>query len=284
MRHLLAAILAGAILGALFLDKTLTATGSDYAALEETLRRYVQEADQDIFIHFEDLTTGTVVGIRDREPVPAGSTIKIPLVLYLYTLAKEGRVDLNEEISLLPEDFEDTEESWERELRPFTLRELAISAVQVSDNVATNALLRRLGRQNLYAFMRELGALVVPTGLGEGNRTSARDVAAFFKALLRFRSQTPRLGEEPLSFLYDTPFHDRLVAYLPRDLRVAHKVGTYRNTVADAGIVFLPGRPYLLTVFVRHPWRDEEDETAADRVIAEISYLIYEHQARLTGR
>lgn len=271
-------------MAAFFLDRALTANSGDHVALEETLRRYVREAPQDLYIYFEDLTTGTAVGIRDREPVPAGSTIKVPLVLYLYTLAREGRVDLDEEIRLLPEDFEDTDESWEPGLRPFTLRELAISTMQVSDNVATNALFRRLGRRNLYAFMQNRGAQVLPTGPGEGNRTCARDVAAYLKALLRFRAEARDLGEEPLSFLYDTPFHDRLVAYLPWDLRVAHKVGTYENTVADVGIVFLPGRPYVLSVFVRHPWRDEEDEAAADRTIAEISYLVYEHQSRLAGR
>lgn len=277
-------ILAGSLLAMVLLNKALMATSDEYAALEKALSRYVQGAPQDIHIHFEDLTTGTIIGIRDREPVPAGSTIKVPLVLYLYTLAKEGRIDLGEEISLLPEDFEDTEESWEPGLRPFTLRELAISAIQVSDNVATNALFRRLGRENLYDFMRREGVLVLPTGRGDDNRTCARDVAAHFKALLRFRAEAPELGDEPLSFLYDTLFHDRLVAYLPWDLRVAHKVGTYQNMVSDSGLVFLPGRPYVLSVFVRHPWRDEEDEVAADRTIAEVSYLVYEHQNRLAAR
>lgn len=276
-------ILAGAVTAALLLQRALTASGNEYAPLEETLNRYVQEADLDFHVYFEDLTTGAVIGIRDREPVPAGSTIKIPLVLYLYTLAREGRVDLSEEIGLQSEDFDHTGESWEPGLRPYTLRELAISALQVSDNVATNALFRRLGRDNLYAFMHNQGAEVQPTGPGEGNRSSARDVAAYFKVLLRFRAETPKLGEEPLGFLYETPFHDRLVAHLPWDLRVAHKVATYENVVGDAGIVFLPGRPYVLAVFVRHPWLDEEDEAAAGRAIAEVSYLVYEHQRRLAG-
>lgn len=275
------AVLAGALAAGLLLGQAMTASVGEHTALEETLRDYVKGTDLILYIHFEDLVTGATFGFRDREPVPAGSAIKVPLVLYLYTLARDGRVDLGEEIALQLEDFDHTGESREPGLRPFTLRELALAALEVSDNVATNALFRRLGRDNLYAFMRRQGALVMPTGPAGDNLTCARDVAAYFKALLRFRAESGRFGEEPLSFLYDTPFHDRLVAYLPWDLRVAHKVATFENVVGDAGIVFLPGRPYVLSVFIRHPWRDEEDEEAAARAIAEVSHLVYEHQSRL---
>lgn len=284
MRRTHLAMLAGALAAGLLLGKAITVSVDEHAALEETLRDYVKGTDLILYIHFEDLATGATVGFRDREPIQAGSAIKVPLVLYLYTLAREGRVDLGEEIALQPEDFDHTGESWEPGLRPLTLRELALAALEVSDNVATNALFRRLGRDNLYAFMRGQGPLVLPTGPAGGNLTCARDVTAYFKALLRFRAESGRFGEEPLSFLYDTPFHDRLVAYLPWDLRVAHKVATFENVVGDAGIVFLPGRPYVLSVFVRHPWRDEEDEEAAARAIAEVSYLVYEHQNRLVRR
>lgn len=275
--------LAGALLAVLFIGQAGTAPRGEYAALEEELRRYIAGTDLEIHLFFEDLASGTAIGFRDRDPVPAGSTVKVPLALYLYHLAREGRVDLNERLSLTPEDFEGTDEEWQPDMRSFTLRQLAISSLQVSDNVATNALIRRLGRADFYAFMRDRGAIVLPTGPGDGNLTCARDTAAYLKALLVFQGKAG-FGLEPLSFLYDTPFHDRLVAHLPWDLRVAHKVGTYQNVVADAGIFFIPGRPYVLSVFVRHPWRDEEDEKAAERAIAEISYLVYQHQTRVGGR
>lgn len=276
-------LLAALLLIALFIAPARTSPRAGYARLEAQLRPYAQSAGEEVFLYFEDLTTGTAIGFRDREPVPAGSTVKVPLVLFLYTLARDHKIDLEESMPLLPEDFEETDETWAPGPRPPTLRELAISALKESDNVAANALIRRLGRGAFYDFLNGLGVLVPPMGPGEANLTSARDVATWFKALIRFRDENPSLDGAPLKFLYDTPFNSRMVAYLPWDVPVAHKVGTFRNVVADAGIVFLPGRPYLLAVFVRHRWRDEEDERAAERTIAEISLIVYAHQARLAG-
>ncbi len=277
-------LLAVLLAAALFIAASPAATVDEYAPLRERLHRHIQASDQEVFLFFEDLETGAAFGIRDREPIPAASTIKVPLVLYLYTLERDGRIDLDEALPLVPEDFEETDEPWDQGARPHTLRQLAVSALKESDNVAANALLRRLGRGNLYDFIKGLGVLVPPIGPGEANITCARDVAVWFKALIRFQSENPAYRGEPLRFLLDTPFHTRMVAYLPWDLRVAHKVGTFRNVVADAGVVFLAERPYLLSVFVRHPWRDETDEEMADRMIAEISLLVYEYQAALAGR
>ncbi len=253
------------------------------AGLAGEVRRYVEEVEGSgegltVHLYFEDLSSGAFFGIRATRPVLAGSTVKVPLVLFLYRLAAAGLLDLGERMSLTEEDFAGTGEE-PVEAGVFTLRDLAVSSLQVSENVAANALFRRLGRANVYAFMRDLGAKVIPRGPGMGNVTSARDAALYLKALLRFQFEHPRFGQEPLAFLYDTPFRERLVAYLPPELRVAHKVGTYRDVVADAGIFFLAGRPYVLSVFVRHPWRSAEDEARAERVVAELSHLVYRHMS-----
>lgn len=276
-------LLAALLVVGLFIATARTSPRADYARLEAQLRPYAHSGGEEVFIYFEDLTTGTVIGFRDREPVPAGSTVKVPLVLFLYTLARDRKIDLQEPTPLRPEDFEGTGETPDPGPRAPTLRELAISALRESDNVAANALIRRLGRGPFYDFLNGLGVLVPPMGPGEANLTSARDVATWFRALMRFQDENPSLDGAPLKFLRDTPFNSRMVAYLPWDVPVAHKVGTFRNVVADAGIVFLPRRPYLLAVFVRHRWRDEEDERAAERTIAEISLIVFAHQARLAG-
>ncbi len=280
-----AVVAAGLLSVAVALGQLVSRPADEVANLAKTVRRYVDEAEgagegYAVHLYFEDLRSGAAFGIRDRRPVLAGSTVKVPLVLFLYHLAAAGLLDLGEMIRLTEEDFADT---GEEAVGPgaYTLRALAVSSLHVSDNVATNALLRRLGRRNLYAFMRGLGAHVLPRGPGRDNVTSARDAALYLKALLRFQAEHPRFGQEPLAFLYDTPFRDRLVAHLPPELRVAHKVGTYRDVVADAGIFFLAGRPYVLSVFVRHPWRSEENGAVAESVIAEVSYLVYSHMAEL---
>lgn len=260
-----------------------------YAGLHEELARRVSSFNGEIGLYFEDLTTGAGIGINDGAPFLAGSTIKVPLVLYLYTLAREGEIDLDEHATIRWEDLEEGTgfvrlhghgSRW-------TLRELAGATLSASDNTAANTLFRLLGRAYLYRFMKQTGGEVIPTGPAMDNTTSPRDLGRYFKALLKIEEGFPGAGGEPLRFLSRTPYDDRITAYLPWDIRVAHKTGNFEYMVADAGIVYLPGRPYILSVFVHYGEEvddyDEAEEDAA-AAIADISFIVYRFQSALAAR
>ena len=104
---------------------------------------------------------GTWLSIGDHEAdsFKMASTFKLPLVLYLYSLAHSDTLQLTERLvyeagfysggagSLQYEDPGDS----------YTLRDLADRAIRESDNVAQRMLTARLGRQRVLDFMAGLG-------------------------------------------------------------------------------------------------------------------------------
>jgi len=247
----------------------------DYAELEKAVKQTIQGKTGTWGVYVEDLNTGLRFGINPDLEFVAASTIKVPLVLFLYRQAQDGKLDLNETLAIKPEDYESG--TGRLQSRPvgsrYTLRELARLALVDSDNVATRMLLRRLGRESFQAYVHELGAFISPD---RENVTSPRDMAAFFKAVLAFKKEAPALGGELLDALQHTNFNDRIPALLPPDTPVAHKIGNQVRVVNDAGLVLLTRHPYLISLFT-----DDVNEGEATATLAQISKLVYDYQAGL---
>jgi len=70
--------------------------------------------------------------------------------------------------------------------------------------------------------------------------------------------------------LQNTEWNDRINKFLPADVKVSHKIGTFTNVYNDVGIVFA-SEPYVVAIMSE----DIEHEVASD-VIGEISKRIYD--------
>src|SRR5262249_37474562 len=69
-------------------------------------------------------------------------------------------------------------------------------------------------------------------------------------------------------------FNSEIPAGLPPGTKVAHKTGWITGVLNDAAIIYPTGRrPYVLVVLTR----GIADESAARRLIADVSKLVYDH-------
>lgn len=76
-----------------------------------------------------------------------------------------------------------------------------------------------------------------------------------------------------LQYLFGSAVPDKLVAGVPADVQVAHKVGDLPHVEHDVGIVYAPGGPYVVALLsVRLP-----DAQIGQRTLAAASHLIYQH-------
>ncbi len=138
-------------------------------------------------------------------------------------------------------------------------------------------LVRHLGRDNIAAYMRSLGAEVVyPDGRPI---TCARDMGLYLRAALDLARSHPELGGRLLDDLANTIWDVGLSGLLPDGVKVAHKEGDVSGVANDAGIVF-SSRPYILVVLSRN----QEDIDQGFREIAEISRMVYDFQEARAGR
>jgi len=253
-------------------------TVPDYANLQAGLQSYLSTRPGQWSVYVQDLSTGQSMGIDPDAAYDAASTIKLPLILYLYEQAAQGKVDLNTKVTYTQADYE--QGSGILQAQPvgsqYTLRDLARLAIENSDNVARNMIQDYVGYDNLIAFMQSLGGQVTYQVNGD-TYTSAADMAKYLGALLVFRDQNPDLGNEILYYMEHSVYDPSgLPQELPSGVVVAHKMGALNDKWHDVGIVFAGDRPYLITVFSQNGWEDASLQTIAD-----VSRIVYNYQTSL---
>lgn len=250
----------------------------NYTGLKGELDEFIKSQPGSFGVYFWDLSTGGHFGINEKEPLPAASSIKIPVALYLYRKAADKEISLEEPMAYNPDiDWSGGAGTIRWNAAPgdtFTLGELARKLIRESDNVAWKMLYRRLGKDNIAAFMKNLGGKTVfPEGK---NYSTAEDLALYVRAALDFAHDNPDIGWILIDDLVHSIYKDGLPAYLPSEVKVGHKVGALPAVATDVGIVFLPERPYILSVMTKDVGASEDPGFLA---IGEISRLVYANRS-----
>lgn len=253
------------------------ASRPDYQPLEEEIANHLKTLPGIYGVYFKDLASGEEFGVNERVPIPPASTIKLPVVLYLYEQVATGKLDWRDRVRYRKStDYQDGAGDLQftaRDGDTYSLRCLATISMVISDNIAHNMLVRHLGYDNVMEFIRKLGPDTTrPFGSAT---TTARDMGAFVEELVAFAEREPELGGRLLNDLAHTVYHVGLPGKLPSKLVVSHKEGSINGVATDAGIVF-SRRPYILVVLSK----GIPDEDTGFRNIAEISRIIYDYQQR----
>jgi beta-lactamase class A len=138
-----------------------------------------------------------------------------------------------------------------------TNRDLAALVVTLSDNSATNVLIDRVGMDNVNSWFERAGLKqtrlrrhmldVKAAQEGRENTATPRELATMLVALYEGRALKKPAGEELLEML-STPKSSYIPRLLPGDLTIANKPGNLDGVRNDAGIVYVPGRPFVIVV------------------------------------
>jgi len=247
----------------------------NYDDLKSELEAYVSRFTGQYGIYFVDLVSGYEFGINDTDEYTAASTVKVPLNYYVYKKIESGEVDAQDTIEYIEDDFEGGTgilQTKKLEGKSFTIKYLLKLSIVYSDNIATNMLLRHFGRKNLKNFMRTLGGTVVDDNK---NVSCPKDMAIYLKEVYRFCNENKELGKEFKSNLCNTVYNDRLPKLLPKNVKVAHKIGDQIQAVHDVGIIYADN-PYILAVMSKGVISDEESRN----VIAQVSKKVYDFMKR----
>ncbi|HEX8254946.1 MAG TPA: class A beta-lactamase [Thermoanaerobaculia bacterium] len=265
-----------------------------------------QKSDAVIGVSAIHLESGRRLAIRDTERFPMGSVYKFPIALTVLRRADSGTLQLDREIMIEPKDFAP---GWsplrdKAAGRPIVLsvRELLRQMVSISDNTASDALLRLVGGSiSVTRRMAELGFggiridrseaemardLTKPGGV-ERYAIDVRDTAspqAMAELLVAFWQRRDGLSKESHDLLVDWMSHSqtgsRRIKAAVRRATVTHKTGTMPGTVNDVGIITSPdGKHHIaIAVFTKASRRDKTAEAEDD--IAAIVAKVYAELTR----
>ena len=223
-----------------------------------------------------DPSSGERVAMGADHRFLAASLNKLPVLMTLYRAAASGQVDLDDKISMQASDVQayGTGVLYTYPIGyTMTLRECARFLIKKSDNTAWKMLDRYLGRDYIRAELYRVGAR--STQYWIPNTTTPEDVLLMLEKISDPSYTTPDLSEEMLEVMTDTSFEDRLPQPLPEGTRVAHKIGYYGATYADAAIVFPEGASDTTDAYLMVVMASDTSELASRDAMREMSLATY---------
>jgi beta-lactamase class A len=224
-----------------------------------------------------DQASGLRVAHLERESFPTASTIKLAIVYELFKQVEEGKLRLEETMTLeRAKAVGGSGILHELGTPTLSIRDYATLMVTLSDNTATNILIDRLGLEAIAKRMQGLGLD------GTKLRRHMMDTAAARRGdenvstpdeIVRLLQQMPAAGLD----LLKKPKESRLRRGLPPGVATADKPGELDGVRVDAGIVYAKNRPYVfcvMTTFLK-------EEAEGERAIEQMSRAAFEHFSRL---
>jgi beta-lactamase class A len=225
-----------------------------------------------------DLTTGDRIERLPSEVFPLASTIKLTLLYELFKQADEGKINLEERRTLDRRQAVGGDGVLIELTTPsLSLRDYATLMVVLSDNTATNVLIDVVGMQNVTARMAHAGlpSLKLRRKMidleaarrGDENVGTPADVAKLLAMIYR-ADGLKKESAEAIGTILKKSKNTALRRGVNEGIEVADKPGTLDGVETGAGIVYVPGRPYILvatTTFLKNSAAGQAAITAASR-------------------
>lgn len=236
------------------------------------------------------------VGLRAGEPVVSASVFKLPVLVDACVRMSTGEISPTERISLGRDDFivdGGTGLAVFSDPVSLSFRDLCLSMMTVSDNRATDAVMDRLGLDEINARMRGLGltktvlegdcrylfetvaedlqqldppesydlATVGPAWLHtraldplRTNRTTAAEITGLLAAIWRGQGLSESACLEAKRILGLQVWSHRLRRGFPAEVAVSGKTGTLPYIRNEVGVLEYPtGEAFAVAVFLRTP-------------------------------
>lgn len=250
----------------------------------ESIAREMGEIPGHLGFYYKNLATGLEFGVRADEAYLAASVIKLPLYLHVLSQAAAGEIGLSERLhipaeekvpgcgalSLFPGDFE------------VDIPTLCRLMIDLSDNTATNALIRRCtiagankGFQAMgleKTVLRRLLFDAEASAAGLENTICPKEMGMLLEGLYREVFVSPEISREAMVVLRNQQICHKLDGKLGGAVPIAHKTGEDDQLSNDVGIVF--GQQPFVICFAGHDtdvyrWEDLMRRSAWELVQAQ---------------
>lgn len=229
-----------------------------------------------------DLDSGTFLDWQSSATYAAASTIKVPILVAFFQDVDEGKIRLDEMLTLQPEMIAtgSGDLQYKSPGTQYTALEVATKMIRISDNSATNMLIARLGgaealNQRFRSWGLAITALHNPLPDVEGtNTTSPQDLAKLMTLVNQGELMSLRSRDRLLDIMQRIETESHLPQGLGAGATIAHKTGRIGELLAEVGLVDMPnGKRYIIAVMVKRA----DNDARAQELIRQISRLTYDY-------
>jgi len=249
----------------------------NFTTLRYELESYLNSLENNgsnVSVYYEYLPSGVSININEKNEAVAASLMKLPIVMNTYKAAELGKINLDDKLTLKQEwlnsDYGDLYKKGAG--YQITIREAASLTLKNSDNTALLAIWDTVSKIDLDNEDQALFYLDVDYNVlkDESVLIGARSYSSILKCLYLSCFNSKDDSNEILRELTKSSFSDRLTKYLPVNIKVAHKIGTFSQKYqSDCGVFYIPKENYVLCVMV------QGTDPESSSIIADISQKVY---------
>lgn len=256
------------------------------AKLRQRIEAYDQKMEGVLGVAVIDLKTGERWSHHGATLFPQASAIKIPILIEMFRLREAGKLDFNERVTLQPSELVGGSGVLQNRLKTgpltVTIEEMVREMIASSDNTATNWCIRRVGMANINQTMSNLGFLntrlqrvmidQAAATRNEENISTPEEMASIVKLIHEGKAVNAKASAGMIEMMKLVKADMRKA--IPAQIEIATKVGDLTGVRTETGIVYLPGRPFAISVmgtYLKDGFSPVED----------ITRMIFEHFAKL---
>jgi beta-lactamase class A len=234
-----------------------------------------------------DMDTGNYLSINGDKVYPTASIIKLPILVALFQDIDAGKIRLDETLTMTRDVI--VGGSGEMQDMPrgskFSLLETATKMIVISDNTATNMIIKRMGglevlnqRFRSWGLQKTAMQNLLPDLRGT-NVTTPRELVQLLTMLDQQQLLSARSQAQVLDIMRRVRNRTLLPVGLGRGATIAHKTGDIGFLLGDAGLIQMPsGKKYLAAVLVTSKY----DDPSARDYIQDVSRIVYTYLSQPT--
>ena len=256
----------------------------NFVPLRTAMREYVSKQPDAIGVYFEYLPSGTSIGVNDNLEIKLASLIKIPLVMGVYRQIEGGNLKKDDVLTIKKEHLDKKfGDLWKKgEGTTLTVNEAIKLTLINSDNTSSNVLLSAVPTTEID---RVFDSLDIPKDKkGRFHVISPKNYSSILRSLHLSSYVNQNSSNEILDILTMTVFDDKIVAGVPKNIKVSHKIGIFSSkdepeeSYGDCGIIYVPDRPYLLCIMTK------STENKAREHMQYLSKMVYGYVVKVKGK
>jgi len=243
------------------------------------LRALDNQLDGVLGVAVIDLTTGQTFAYHGDTVFPQASSIKIPIMAEMYRAERAGEFTFTDAVTLQPKAYVGGSGEFQKGLLQgpvkTTVGKLMQAMIEESDNTATNWCIAKLGMARINRLLDELNLgntrlrrIMLDTAAAarnEENVSTPKEMARLVEMIYRQRLVDPSASMDMrnLMGLVKADFRKSVRS----GVEVASKPGEVTGVRCETGIIFLPGRPIVLSVMSSFVVGEDNPVPAVTRIV-----------------
>ena len=253
--------------------------------LNQILENIIKESKENVAILIKELNNSkSIYACNDKVKMISASTIKIPIMLAVLEEVKNKKIDLNEKILVSNNEILSDSKIFENGEQYYSLYELINWMIIVSDNTATNVIIKKIGMEKINRYiLNELKLkstsleryMLDEEAIKEGynNYTSQEDMLEIFTKLFNKEILNNELCNKAIDILYNQRCQDQIMRYIYQPIKYAHKTGSLDYLNHDVGVLNINNKYFYVGVSVYN----SKNKNGNKKLAGKLGKVIYEY-------